>query len=219
MINRNLAKVLSKRYIILASVMFILALGLLFLPTYEKNETITAKDLLAQVLNPERYISSDELADKIINKDPSIVLVDIRSEKEFNDYSLPNSMNIPFDKILSEDYEGYLDQDQYEIVLFSNENLISDQAWLLLTRSGYKNLHVLEGGINGWYNTILNPPKPTEGMPKEAFILQDFRLAAAQYFGVGVKRVEKEVVKPKKKVVKRVVPKKKKKKRKPEGGC
>ncbi|EAR01349.1 rhodanese-like domain-containing protein [Maribacter sp. HTCC2170] len=221
MINRNLAKILSKRYIILASVMFILALGLLFLPTYEKNETITAEDLLAQVINPERYITSDVLADKIINKDPSIVLVDLRQEKEYSKYTLSNSINIPFENILNEDYEGYFDQDQYEIVLFSNENFTSDQAWLLLTRSGYKNLHVLKGGINEWYNTILNPSKPTEDMSNEAFVLRDFRIAAAQYFGVGIKRPEQKVIKPKpkKKVVKKVVPIKKKKKRKPEGGC
>ena len=217
MINRKLAKILSKRYIILASMLFLAAFGLVFLPSHQKNETMTAERLLAKVINPERYITSDILADKIINKDPSIMLIDVREPDEFDKYSLPQAFNIPLSDILNSDYQGYLDQDQYDVVLFSNENFKADQTWLLLNRLGYKNLHVLNEGINGWYNTILNPPKPTEDMPNEAFELYSFRRAAGLHFGAGIVKVkERKVVK---RTVKKVVPKKKKKKRKPEGGC
>lgn len=223
MINRNLAKILSKRYVILASLLFIAALGLVLLPPYQKNERVTAENLLAKVINPERYITSDILAEKIISKDPSIFLIDVRDSTEYEKYTLPGAINIPFGAILNSDYEGYLNQDQYDIVLFSNENFKADQAWLLLNRMNYKNLHVLNGGINGWYNTILNPPKPFENMPAEAFELYNFRQAAALYFGVGLpKEIIKEIKKvPVKKTApkKVVVPIKKKKKRKPEGGC
>lgn len=223
MINRNLAKILSKRYVILASLLFIAALGLVLLPPYQKNERVTAENLLAKVINPERYITSDILAEKIISKDPSILLIDVRDSTEYEKYTLPGAINIPFSAILNSDYEGYLNQDQYDIVLFSNENFKADQAWLLLNRMNYNNLHVLNGGINGWYNTILNPPKPFENMPAEAFELYNFRRAAALYFGVGLpKELIKEVKKvPVKKTASKkvVVPIKKKKKRKPEGGC
>lgn len=218
MINRSLAKVLSKRYIILASVLFIAALGLVLLPSYQKNENVTAEHLLAKVINPERYMTSDVLAHKIISKDPSILLIDVREVSEYEKYTLPGALNIPFDSILNPDFEGYLNQGQYDVVLFSNENFKADQAWLLLNRMAYKNLHVLNGGVNGWYHTILNPPKPTEDMPEEAFELYNYRQAAALYFGVGIKtKAKKEVVKVAPKKV--VVPVVKKKKRKPEGGC
>ena len=216
MINRKLAKILSKRYSILASLLFIAALGLVLLPSYQKNETITAENLLAKVINPERYITSDVLADKIINNDPSIILIDVREVDEFTKYTLPSAINIPLSDILNDDYQGYLDQDRYNVILFSNENFKADQAWLLLNRLGYSNLHVLNGGINGWYHTILNPTKPSENMPNEAHELYNFRRAAGLYFGVGIKANEKKVVK---KTVKKIVPKQKKKKRKPEGGC
>lgn len=218
MINRKLAKILANRYVILASLLFIAALGLLVLPGYKKNERVTAEDLLAQVVNPERYMTSDELAEKIIAKDPSILLIDLRSENEYNEYTMPGAFNIPLDQILDPESEGYLNQDQYDIVLFSNQNLTADQAWILLTRKGYKNLHVLDGGINGWYNTILNPLKPTENMPKEAFDRYDFRLAAAMYFGVGGETLQEKDAKEEGSR-KLVVPVMKKKKRKPEGGC
>ena len=218
MINRNLAKILAKRYIILASLLLIAALGLVLLPAYQKNEHVTAEDLLAKVVNPERYVTSDDLAHKIIAKDPSILLIDLRDEEEYAEYTLAGALNIPFDAILNADYEAYLNQGQYDVVLFSNDDFKADQAWLILTRMDYKNLHVLKGGINGWYNTILNPPEPTENMAKGAFELYDFRKAAAMYFGVGIKQhdnVEQQDMTPKKVVIPIV----KKKKRKPEGGC
>lgn len=217
MINRNLAKILAKRYAILASLLFIAALGLLVLPAYKKNERVTAEDLLAKVVNPERYITSDALAGKIIAKDPSVLLIDLRDEGEYTEYTLPGAFNIPFDKILDPGNEGYLNQDQYDIVLFSNNNLMADQAWLILTRKDYKNLHVLQGGINGWHTTILNPSKPTENMPKEAFERYNFRMAAALYFGVGGETLQNDDKAGETK--KLVVPIIKKKKRKPEGGC
>ena len=104
-------------------------------------------------------------------------------------------------------------------MFFSNDNFYADQAWILCNRIGYKNLRVLKGGMNAWYNTIINPPKPTEDMPEEAFKLYDTRKAASMFFGVFYPEQVKpvEVVKPK------IVPKKiitvEKKKMPVEGGC
>ena len=120
-----------------------------------------------------------------------------------------------------EDSNMYIDQDAYNIVFFSNDNFYADQAWALCTRLDYKNLHVLKGGVNQWFNTIINPAKPTENMPAEAFELYNFRKAASMYYGV----VYPEQFKPKKVVVRKAPPKKKvitvkKKKKAPaEGGC
>ena len=77
--------------------------------------------------------------------------------------------NIPIENIFSKDYEGYLNQVEYDVVLYSNDNFKADQAWILCKRLDYKNLHVLKGGINEWYSTIINPEKPTELMASNAF--------------------------------------------------
>ena len=216
MINRKLAKVLSRQYIVLAAILILLAVGLVLLPKQKKHEGIDSKTLLSNIISPERYISTDELADKMINQDPSFLLIDIRDSISSKKNSLPNAINIPLKKIVGEDAATYLDQDQFDIVLFSNEHYYADQAWILCNRLGYKNIRVLKGGINEWFNTIINPPKPTENMPATAFELYSFRKAASMYFGVAYPdAVKKTVATPKKRV--RTV--KKKKKKKPEGGC
>ena len=221
MVNRKTAKFLSFRYAILAAILIILAGGLVLLPKYEKHEGITPEELLSNAISPERYISTDELANKIISQDPSFLLIDVRTEDEFNKYSLPNAINIPLKKLFDEESIPYLNQNQYDVILFSNDNFYADQAWILGNRLDYKNLKVLKGGINNWYNTIINPPIPTENMPTQEFELYTFRKSASMFFGVvypeQFKVEKKEVVK--KVIPKKVVPIKKKKKMPIEGGC
>ncbi len=219
MINRKLAKVLSFRYIILATVFIILAGGLVLLPKFEKHEGIKPELLLSNAISSERYISSDELAHKIINQDPSFLLIDVRNEESYEKYSLPNSINIPLEKLLTEDSASFLNQDQFDVILFSNDNFYADQAWLLCDRLDYKNLRVLEGGINTWYTTIINPTIPKENQPASDFELYSFRKAASMYFGVVYP--EPIILEPIKKKAppKKVVPVKKKKKMPVEGGC
>jgi len=225
MVNRKLVKFLSFRYIILSIVFIVLAGGLVVLPKFEKQEGIEPEKLLADAISPERYISTDVLADRMINQDPTLLLIDLRTAEDYNKYALPNAINIPIENIFSKDYEGYLNQVEYDVVLYSNDNFKADQAWILCKRLDYKNLRVLKGGINKWYSTIINPEKPTELMASKAFDLYSFRKAASMYFGVAYpqKETEKRVVaKAKPKVTttaKVVVPKKKKKKMPVEGGC
>ena len=219
MINRKLAKVLSFRYIILATIFIILAGGLVLLPKFEKHEGIKPEQLLSNAISSERYISSDEIAHKIINQDPSFLLIDVRDEESYEKYSLPNSINIPLENLLTDDSESLLNQDQFDVILFSNDNFYADQAWLLCDRLDYKNLRVLEGGINTWYTTIINPTIPKENQPASDFELYSFRKAASMYLGVVYP--EPIIIEPIKKKAppKKVITVKKKKKMPVEGGC
>ncbi len=218
MVKKKVAKVLAYRYMALAGILVILAGGLVLLPKYEKHEGVKPELLLSNVISPERYITTDYLADKLISQDPSYLLIDVRDEESYNTYTLQNAISIPLAKLLDEDSEMYLNQDQFNIVLFSNDNFYADQAWILCNRLDYKNLHVLKGGINEWYNTIINPIKPTEDMPATAFELFTFRKAASMYFGVAYPEQFK-AAKVKKVIPKKVITVKKKKKAPAEGGC
>ncbi|SFS75091.1 rhodanese-like domain-containing protein [Lutibacter maritimus] len=217
----NTTKSVSKRYVFLAAILIVLAGGLVLLPKYQKHEGIEPEELLSKAISPERYISTDILADKLVNQDPSFILIDVREESEYTKYSLPNAINIPLKKLLDEESIPYLNQAQYNVILFSNDNFYADQAWVLCNRLGYKNLKVLKGGINNWYKTIINPPVPTEDMTSLDYELYNTRKAASMFFGVAYPeqfKVDKPIE------VKKVAPKKvitvqKKKKKPAEGGC
>lgn len=220
MTQKKSANFLSYRYMILALILLVLAGGLIVLPKVPKQEGVKAENLLNDIISPERYISTDEVAQKIIEKDPSIILIDVRDPESYNDYAIPNAINIPFENLLDEEHEAYINQSQYDVIFYSNDNFYADQAWVLSKRLGYKNLHVLEGGLNRWYSTIINPTVPDEKMAAEDFELYSTRKAASMFFGVvypdQVVAEEPVVEKP---VAKKVIPIKKKKKRPVEGGC
>ena len=220
MVNKKSTKTSKSNYVILAIILLILAGGLVLLPKYQKHEGLNPTELLASAISLERYITTDQLADRIINKDPSLLLIDVRDPESFKSYSLPNAFNIPLPKLLDEESEGYINQDAYDIILFSNDNVYSDQAWILCKRLKYKNLHVLKGGINNWYNTIINPPKPIENMPTLDFELYSTRKAASMYFGVAYpEQAKRKSIEVKNSGPKQVVPVRKKKKMQAEGGC
>ncbi|MFK5879330.1 MAG: rhodanese-like domain-containing protein [Flavobacteriaceae bacterium] len=206
--------IVNRQYQILALILVMLAGGLVLLPKHTKNEGISPQLFVKNGLSTERYISTDKLADRMINQDPTLLLVDIRSEKEYDDYSLPNAINIPLAKFFDEDLNAYVNQDVYDVILYSNDNFYSNEAWMLGNRNGYQHLYVLKGGLNEWFNTIINPTKPVETDAKKEFELYSFRKAAGMYFGVGVVKSDTE-----KKPAKKVITVKKKKKRVAEGGC
>ena len=221
MVKKKIAKVLAFRYKILAAILILLAGGLVLLPKYQKHEGIKPEELLSNTISPERYMTTDRLAHILINQDPSFILIDVRDEKSFASYSLPNAINIPLVKLLDEDSKNYLNQNQFDVVLFSNDHFYADQAWILCNRLGYKNMRVLKGGINEWYATIINPLKPADNMSATDFDLYATRKAASMFFGV-VYPEQVKVEAPK--IVKKVAPKKvitieKKKKAPAEGGC
>ena len=56
-------------------------------------------------------ISPDDLAQWLVEQDPSIRLIDVRNPSEYQSYHLPEALNIPLDAILAEEYEVYFDQD------------------------------------------------------------------------------------------------------------
>ncbi|NEW79881.1 MAG: rhodanese-like domain-containing protein [Gelidibacter sp.] len=220
MVNRKLVKVLTFRYTILALILIVLAGGLVLLPKYTKHEGINPEELLSNAISPERYISTDALADKIVNQDPSNILIDIREEIEFTKYSLPNAINIPLKNLLDEDSIPYLNQNQFNVVLFSNDNFYADQAWILCNRLGYKNIRVLKGGLNLWFTTIINPLKPDQNESAEEFTLYSTRKAASMFFGVKYpEQVKVDAPVIKKKAPKKVFTIEKKKKAPAEGGC
>lgn len=213
---------MKNKNLILFILLLIISTLVFIFPLIFKGNQLTPKTQLASFISSERYISADELANKLVNKDPSIVLIDVRSDTEFKQYHIPNAINIPFETLLSDENQAILNQDKVSLVLYSDDHLIADQTWFLCHSFGYKNLIVLKNGLNGFYNTILNPALPTEIMSIEEKELYDFRKAAGIYFGVPYQNIPKKTLTDtaaEKLTVKKVKLVKKVKVDVKEGGC
>ena len=173
---------MNKNYIILAVLFLILAGGLLILPERENYQQIKPEELMRDIVQTSRYVTTDQVAEMLIEGDPTIMLVDVRDEYDYCEYSLPKALNIPLDSIMVPEYQDYLGIDDLNVVFFSNDDIRSDQAWVIAKRMGYGSIYVLKGGLNCWINTIIQPKVPEETASKADFELYDLRRGASMYF-------------------------------------
>ena len=153
----------------------------------KKNSSIQLKaDELLQEINLGTYkISSDELTDIIINSDPEFMLIDIRPAADYEKFSLPGAINIPFDSLFTDNWIAYIDQDLRKNIFYSNGGTLSSQALILTRQRGFKNNFVLDGGLNKWFEVVIMAEAPSRMEDDEVQQLYQRRLAAQQYFKGG----------------------------------
>lgn len=169
---------------VIVSIVFI-SLGLIFAILPNKNNKSNqpdVKELLLSVCDKSFIINSDELAKVLISKDPSYQLVDLRTEKEYSDFHLSNAINIPFDSLLNDNFIYQLDNPALKYVFYSNGTIVSAQAIILIRQLGFKNNLVLKGGLNEWFETIINPVKPNITSSGTEYNLYLSRIAAKEFF-------------------------------------
>jgi len=147
---------------------------------------LTAVELLQEATAKAQFVTTDEIADLIIKKDPSLQLIDVRTPDEFDKFSLPGAINIPLVDFLSPEYSDIINQDVKMNVFYSNGTLQSSQAWMITRQLGYKNNYILQGGLNYWAETIMNPGQPASTSPDDEIAKYDFRKGASMALGGGV---------------------------------
>ena len=204
---------MKKAYYIMAVFLLLLGIGLVILPDREHYDEASPRELLSDLRNPSRFISTDKVAEMIIDQDPTLLLVDVRDMYDFLDYSLPGAHSIPLEEILLYKWVDSLSYDRSKIVLFSNSDILSDQAWILLKRENHNNIHIMKGGLNCWFETIIQPSPPPETAADEEIDLYQFRKGASIYFLGGTAAVEQETGSQ------TIVVKRKNKTKVVEGGC
>ena len=146
---------------------------------------LTPEQLLEQVNSGMQYFSPDEVANMLIMKDPSFLLIDVRGQNEYEKFHLPGAINIPASDILSEDWVDYLDQDVRHNIFYANSSVKANEAWMITIQLGYENNYVLQGGLNYWVETIMNPEAPAMTSPDEEIAKYNFRKGAGIKLGGG----------------------------------
>jgi rhodanese-related sulfurtransferase len=192
---------MKKRYLLLAGIIIALGVGILFMPAKDATKQTQPELLLAAIDDPSRFLTTDDITDRLVKKDPAMMLIDVRPESQFKAFSIPGAINIPVDSLLSGSAQEMLKQKEMDKVFYSNADVTSDQAWIICKRIGLQRIYVLQGGVNKWFNIIVKAEKPAESAPTEALDLYQFRMAASQhFFGSREMASKPNVVAQKKKV-------------------
>lgn len=173
---------MNKRYLFLAGIVILLGVGMLFMPGSTDNKQISPILLLNEIDDPSRFLTTDDITDRLVKHDPALMLIDVRPAAQFASFSIPGAINIPLDSILTPSAMQTIKQQALDKVFYANADLTSDQAWILCKRLGLKRIYVMQGGVNEWFNTIVKAQMPAETASTKAIDLYNFRKAACQYF-------------------------------------
>jgi len=177
---------MERKYTILAVLLIVLALGLAVLPKKKEMKEADPKVLLSAITEKSRFLSADLVTHRIIENDPTLLLIDLRPANEFKAFALPGSINIQPDSLLSASTRELLNQPGKDKILYANSDLTAEKAWLIGTRYSISRLYILKGGLNEWYNTIIKPSDISTSASSTDLDLLSLRNAARQYFtGAG----------------------------------
>lgn len=84
-----------------------------------------------------------------LQKDPKIVLIDMREKDEFEKSHLENAKNIPLGSLWKAHFFGRIPKND-PVVLYDNDGIRISVAYRELQKLGYKNVIKLAGGIRAW---------------------------------------------------------------------
>jgi len=164
---------------------FIIGLGLIvaFIP-YKNNKPnqLTPSELHKKSMDEQFLVTVDKVARYAVDEDSMVLFIDLRSSEEYRNSNIPGSINIPYKELLNKDFEGYLDQNKVKNIFYSNGDIIATQAWILCTGMGYKNNYIMKGGMNEWYNTVMNSNFSGERISARENALFETRFKARKIF-------------------------------------
>lgn len=97
----------------------------------------------------------DELAFRLVDQEPHLLLVDVRREEEFNKLSLPGAVNVQVSDFFAKEWDTQFAQRHRIKVMIADDESDARAAYYVLQKLGYENIAVLEGGLPKFQREIL----------------------------------------------------------------
>jgi rhodanese-related sulfurtransferase len=183
----------------------LLALGacLFFLPDRKTSLLAQVADPVYQRSHPARYMTADELAFRVLDADPLLLVLDLRDEEAQKKLALPGAVSVPLDGLFAKEWQPALGRRHTTRVFVDEDGSRSLQGALLAERLGYDDVRVLQGGLAEFRRTILEyePAGPattavqgdSDRFRSEARVLLTKRIADAKGLSSRPKKVVKKI--------------------------
>lgn len=133
-----------------ALVLGALALVVVGQPTNSDRWTVISAEKELQLNAREVQIHPAELLDATENDAIKVVMLDVRSESDYNLFHIKDAVHAPMN-LLTEYVKDYLlEPSNVVFVVMSNDETLATEAWKYLVAENLPNVYILEGGINNW---------------------------------------------------------------------
>jgi rhodanese-related sulfurtransferase len=131
-----------------------LVIALIGQPTTEDRWEMIAARESPRLESGEYHIHPGELLDTFHDHKLNLIMVDVRSEADYNLFHLLDAVHVPLEDIPRE-IDGWIAQPPNTVlVVMSNDEIAAAEAWKMMTAESVPNVYILSGGINRWLNTF-----------------------------------------------------------------
>jgi rhodanese-related sulfurtransferase len=163
----------------------LLCLGLILalLPlSGSRSFTVRPQKLLSEVLDNTTYLTVDQVAGFVVSEDSSVQVIDLRSPEEFRKVNIPGSINIPYNRLFETDPSIILNNGKKRNIFYSGGDFDSNYALAVTRGLNIKNTYVMKGGLNEWFETVMNSSFPGERISARENALFETRTRAKRLF-------------------------------------
>jgi rhodanese-related sulfurtransferase len=163
----------------------LLCLGLILalLPlSGSRSFIVRPQKLLSEVLDGNTYVTVDQVARFVASEDSSVQIIDLRKPEEFRVMNIPGSINVPYSKFLDNDPGTFLNGAKSRNILYSNGDFDANYALAIAKGLNLKNIYVMKGGLNEWFNTVMNSSFTGEKISARENALFETRTSAKKMF-------------------------------------
>jgi rhodanese-related sulfurtransferase len=174
--NINFRKVIS--------VILVLLGGLLAIMPFPGKYSLQGRpqQLLAESMDENNSFTADQVARYVVTEDSTVQLIDVRSAEEFQKFNIPGSVNLPYAEFLERDPEPFLNKPEIKNIFYSNGDRNAVYAMVLAKGLGFKNCFAMKGGLNAWYESIMNSKFKAGKISARENALFETRLKARRLF-------------------------------------
>ncbi len=195
-INKTSKEIRKHRpsYLVPTSIILFIGVLLLVLPNEPRSKIHEngPREILQRMANGKHLVPIDKVAYSLIKPDAQdLVLVDVRSKEDYNHFSLPGAIHIPKNEVLLPRYKDFFASAK-RIVLYSFADTDATEAWMILSRAGYNQVFVMEGGLNHFFAEIFEATIEAEAYDHMSQFQMRFREEAQQYFREGKAAIKPE---------------------------
>lgn len=185
-------RTINRRLIAAGAIYFIIGVYMFFIPS--------RKDSLYEKINDTGFVnsmnldtmSSQELAFRLLERDNTIQVIDVRNKEEYNKFSLPGAINIPLDEITGKASTETIKKSYKKLIFCDDNGSNSLKAAAFAKIIGNTNTMVLKGGMNEFVNTFTRI-QPTDSSsikyPEDAnYIFRSTALAKLEELSKSLKK-------------------------------
>lgn len=185
----------------------------LLLKEHTPDYQVSVEKMHTKLKNYDKnLISPEEFIEIYYSNDSLYRFIDLRNPREYVAGHLPNSINLPLDDILNEEFVEILNQDNKINVLYHNNHSIACSPWMLLSQIGYNNNKILMGGYDYVKANIMDNFSPMSGAYQNEKAKYNYKEVINNASGGGSNSETKTVAPT-------VIPVKNNNKKEDEGGC